>query len=342
MGPQESSVSLREFIVESCNQNAYDIACELVNTLSTDYNPIIFYGPPNSGKTHLLSATYHEIRKHFPEKNSLYIRGDEFYQRYTYSLKYRTYQSFRETHRRCDIFFLEDIHLLVNKKKTQQELMFTLSTLMERKCMILVSSRLHIKEILLDSGLENRLFHGLIIKMDPLSREKIMDYCRQQAHFYKVPIDEKIFETILNSFGDSFGDFRKILHNILICCSSQKTPITSAMVEKAIEKSGMHTRITLEQILREVASYYKLSSPAILQEKTGHRSLLGPKYTAMFLVKELIGMETRDLQRTFGGRSESAVRYAFDKVKEDENLLGICNYLRKKMTHLKEIGRAHV
>lgn len=42
------------------------------------YNPLYLYGMPGVGKTHLLYATANSVTQHFPGKNVVYVKGEQF------------------------------------------------------------------------------------------------------------------------------------------------------------------------------------------------------------------------------------------------------------------------
>jgi chromosomal replication initiator protein len=233
-------------------------------------------------------------------------------------------------HRSCQYFLLDDLELLKNKYKTQQELMFTLNTLKEKSCQIVMSSQFHAKEMPLDLPLANRLTTGLLIKVSPLSRQAILDYCRRNAAFYQVSVADEALEAMVDSFDGSFGRFKKILGNILILCSSQKQGITTPLVDKVMQNVRHGKTIALANILAKVIEYYNISLPSLLLKKNGTRALTNPKFIAIALAKVLLNMNMKELQESFE-RSESAIRYALAKVSHDSELQTVFQSLCKKI-----------
>ena len=74
---------------------AYETAKTLIKTGKCEYNPIVFYGPENSGKSHLLQSIAKGIEKNFPSRCIVYLQGREFYQSYRRAAKEGKYQNFR-------------------------------------------------------------------------------------------------------------------------------------------------------------------------------------------------------------------------------------------------------
>ena len=68
------------FIVGSSNRFAY-AACTSVargDNADNTYNPLFIYGDSGLGKTHLLTAISHEMKKRNPNLNIIYVTGETF------------------------------------------------------------------------------------------------------------------------------------------------------------------------------------------------------------------------------------------------------------------------
>ncbi len=329
---QVKACYLQEFIVDPGNDLAYRIADSLARSLASEYNPVVFYGPQQSGKSHLMKGIAKEITQRYPEVNILYTPAEEFHHAYRQSLRQKHYQGFREVYRSCDILFLDDLHLLENKIKTQQELMFTIASLHQKCRPVVLSSRVHIKEAPLRADLIAKLTNGLAIKVCPLSRERIIEYTLQLARLHKIVTEQQAVAAICNSFPGHFGDFKKMIHKLFVIFAARKFALTMSVAEKLLQAQIKVSRqITIEQILQEVAAYYRLPSPLVLQQrKTGHK-LARPRYVAIFLAKKLLAAGNKQLQENFGAGSESAIRYALSKVEKDENLQKVATILYRQL-----------
>ena len=68
------------FVTGSSNHGAYEIANIIVNTQNTfDFTDVcIFYGKRGLGKTHLLRSIAHNFLKTQPDKNVIYMDGEDF------------------------------------------------------------------------------------------------------------------------------------------------------------------------------------------------------------------------------------------------------------------------
>jgi len=75
--------------------------------------------------------------------------------------------------------------------------------------------------------------------------------------------------------------------------------------------------VTIDNIQRVVADYYKLKMSDLLSKRRS-RSVARPRQVAMALAKELTNYSLPEIGESFGGRDHTTVLHACRKVKELE------------------------
>ncbi|NUM35214.1 MAG: AAA family ATPase [Candidatus Brocadiae bacterium] len=328
--------SLREFLIEPENQLAYNIASGLIEGKEVQYNPLVFYGPENSGKTHLLHSVHKEIQKKYPDSEVMYLTAKKFHENFSRACHHKEYSIFRNTYRECQYLFIEDMEYLTNKIKTQQELIFTMNALQAKSCQIIFSSSLPLRLLSLEAGLLSRISNGLLLPMQPLSKKTVLEYCRKTASVYGVNGDSEAFESLWEHCGKSFGNFQKTFLHIVIIMSQKKQSISLPLVQSSI-KMYMEQRnpCTIEKLLECIAEYYQVPLET-LKEKNGKQSSANAKSVAIFLAKDLLGMDVKQIQEIFGKRSESSIRYIFQKIASEPSLQSDQQKIRQRMDLLKQ------
>ena len=337
----EKEHSLREFLIEPENQLAYNIASGLIEGNEVKYNPLFFYGPENSGKTHLLCAVYKEIKKKYPDSHEvLYLTAKEFHEHFARACHHNEYSIFRNTYRECQYLFVENLEYLANKIKTQQELIFTMNALQAKPSQIVFSSQLPLRLLALEPGLISRLSNALLLPLQPLSKNTVIEYCKKTASVYGVQGEDKAIESLWEHCGKSFGNFQKMFHHIVVLLSKKKQTISLPLVESSIkaclEKAEPYT---LEKLLECIAEYYQVPLES-LKEKNGRQSLAKAKSIAIFLAKDFLGMDVKQIQEIFGKRSESSIRYIFQKISIDPSLQSDQQKIRQKMTIYRQTQKS--
>ena len=76
--PLNSKYTFELFVSGTGNQFAHAAAMAVANNSPDTYNPLFIYGGVGLGKSHLLNAIGHQIRKNSPEKNVCYCSAEKF------------------------------------------------------------------------------------------------------------------------------------------------------------------------------------------------------------------------------------------------------------------------
>ncbi|MGH9548651.1 MAG: DnaA ATPase domain-containing protein, partial [Terriglobales bacterium] len=113
------------FVIGSGNQFAH-AACQAVSERpSKAYNPLFLYGGVGMGKTHLMQAIGHEIKRRQPQSAICYVSSEKFTNEMINSLRYDKMISFRDKFRGVDVLLVDDIQFLAQKERTQEEFFHT-------------------------------------------------------------------------------------------------------------------------------------------------------------------------------------------------------------------------
>ena len=120
------------FVVGPSNQLACSAAQAVADAPGRRYNPLFIYGSSGLGKTHLLYAIAHKIRRQSPSARILYIKGDEFINDFIETVRSgRSMNEFRIKYREADLMLVDDIQFVAGKVETQNEFFHTFNTLYE-------------------------------------------------------------------------------------------------------------------------------------------------------------------------------------------------------------------
>ena len=94
-------------------------------------------------------------------------------------------------------------------------------------------------------------------------------------------------------------------------------PITLEFTKEALKDllSLQARLITIENIQKTVADYYKLRVSELLSERRS-RSVARPRQVAMALAKELTSHSLPEIGEAFGGRDHTTVLHACRRIKE--------------------------
>ena len=173
-----------DFEVGTSNQLAAHSADTIVEEPGHTYNPLFIHGPHGVGKTHLLHAIGNEL---------LAMRGgairvacvsaSTFVDDLICALQDGTVERWRARYRFVDALLLDDVHLLADKERTQEEIFHVFNALhADGRQIVLVSDRPPRLLDGLSERLRSRFEGGLVVEIgtpDTALREKL--YARHLA-----------------------------------------------------------------------------------------------------------------------------------------------------------------
>jgi chromosomal replication initiator protein len=129
-----------------------------------NYNPLFIYGDSGLGKTHLLYAIAHVIRKREKGSKIAYVKGDDLTNELVAAIRAGPAKTaeMREKYRQADLLLVDDVQFIAGKKQTQEEFFHTFNTLYESGKQIVLTSDRPPSEM---TQLEDRLLHP--VRMGP-------------------------------------------------------------------------------------------------------------------------------------------------------------------------------
>ena len=127
-------LTFENFIKGKSNELAYAycIAVSGKNNVNNQlhksmFNPLFIYGDSGLGKTHLLKAIEHEVRKNHPDLNVIYTTGESFTNELVRAVSEQNTSEFHDKYRKCDFLLVDDIQFIAGKEMTQEEFSTTAS-----------------------------------------------------------------------------------------------------------------------------------------------------------------------------------------------------------------------
>lgn len=306
------------FVVGPFNELAYSAAQAVYKTPGIAYNPLFVYGKTGLGKTHLLQAIGNGIKKDSSDKKVFYVTSEKFFLDYVTAVQANKIYIFKEKYRKYDVFIMDDIQVLANKKGTQEELFHLFNILSDNNKQIIFSSDRHYNNIPnIEDRLKTRFGAGMIVDIsEPDFESKIAIINKKTQSFpFKVPND--VIDFLAGNFSGSIREIEGVI-NVVFCQSQIKNkPLDLADVKKIIKNNEKPKKsASVDDIVSIVADFYGIEKESIHQ-KTRRKEVVKPRQIVMYILREDFQMSFPTIGQKLGGRDHTTVIHSCEKIKND-------------------------
>lgn len=308
--------SFESFVVGSCNQFAHAAARAVADHPANRYNPLFIYGGVGMGKTHLMHAIGRALMGHRAGMKVVYTSSERFMNEMIASIRTDKMSQFHQQYRNADALLVDDIQILANRERTQEEFFHTFNELYEHGKQIVISSDRPPKEV---SGLMDRLRSrfewGLMVDVQPPDLETKMAILDKKAEAEGIELPEDVRIHIATKTKSNVRELEGALVKLIAYSSVTDTHINLAMAQQVLKglSAGNEKRITVETIIKAVAEKFSLQ-PAQLKQKTNVQQIAYPRQIAMYLCKELTAASLPEIGRHFNGKHHTTVLHSVQKI----------------------------
>ena len=314
------------FVIGKSNELAAAAAHAAAESPGKTYNPLFIYGATGLGKTHLMQAIAQQVIGRQPETRVLYVGAEQFINEVIESIHSRTMPEFRRRYRSdVDLFLVDDVHFLEGKEMTQEEFFHTFNALYEGNKQIVLTSDRPPKEI---PGLEDRLISrfewGMVADIGTPDLEHRIAILRKKAYqdHLELTIPDDVLRFIAEHIRSSVRELEGCIIKLLLFASLKNREITIELAREALadkirqgEESAFAGPATpsIDRVQEVVARRWGVT-PEGLRSKARTKTLTIPRQVAMYLARDMLGMQLVEIGQAFGGRDHSTVIHSVDKV----------------------------
>jgi len=325
------------FVIGAGNQFAHAAARAVAERPSKAYNPLFLYGGVGMGKTHLMQAIGHEVKKHEPEMAICYVSSEKFTNDMINALRYNKMTSFRERYRNIDVLLIDDIQFLVHKERTQEEFFHTFNALHESLRQIVIASDRPPKELAeIEDRLRSRFEWGLIADIQPPDLETKVAILQKKAESEHVHLPTDVALYIASNIRSNVRELEGALIRLTAYSSLTGGELNLQTAQEVLKNviDSQAKKITIDSIQKVVSEQFGLR-PAEIKAKNNSRVIVYPRQIAMFLAKHLTDASLPEIGRQFGGKHHTTVLHSVEKIEEarktDKDLNRLLNKLSEAL-----------
>ena len=313
--------TFENYIVGSNNRFAHAAAIAVSENPGTKYNPLYIYGGVGLGKTHLMQAIGHAIKKNNPNINIIYTTGESFTNELVSAIMRDNSdnESFRNKYRKIDVLLIDDIQFLAGKEKCQEEFFHTFNTLFESGKQIILSSEKPPKQInMLEERLKTRFEMGLTVDIQAPDYETRLAILKKKRDNERYVMDDSVLVKIATKVTSNIRELEGVFNKLIAYTSFTNNELTDDIIDNTIESILVKTTnvITSKLIMQVVAKFFNIKVDDMLSVNRS-KNVAYPRQIAMFLCRNVINMTFPQIGRDFGGKDHTTVLHAYNKIEAE-------------------------
>lgn len=219
----------------SANQLALKAFDAVIEQPGLRYNPLLLHGPSGTGKTHFVHALGNAVRAAWPGKAVACLSAAAFVEELVAAMQEGGIVRWRARFRAADVFILDDVHLLGDKERTQDELFHLFNHLYDRGCQIVLTSDRLPREIHgLADRLRSRFEGGLVVALqapDRALRERLVQRALLEA---EQEADQALVAMLADREVQSIRELGGLMTRLLASAQLHDRPLTLDLARREL------------------------------------------------------------------------------------------------------------
>jgi chromosomal replication initiator protein len=306
------------FVVGKSNEFAHAASRAVAEQPSKAYNPLFLYGGVGMGKTHLMHAIGHTIKKRNPAMRLCYVSAEKFTIEVINSLRFDRMITFRDRFHTVDVLLVDDIQFIAGKERTQEEFFHTFNALYEQQKQIVISSDCLPKDInSIEERLRSRFEWGLIADIQPPDLETKIAILQKKAENDRFALPDDVAEYIARAIKSNVRELEGALTRLMAYASLTGAIVSLATAQQVLRNiiASQEKRVTIDLIQKRVSEHFNLREQD-LKVRSNTRAIAYPRQIAMYIVKQLTTASLPEIGRQFGGKHHTTVLHSINKIEE--------------------------
>ena len=324
--------TFENFVIGDSNRMAYSMAVHVAEAPGKSImNPLFIYGKSGLGKTHLMRAIQNYVHENLPGLRTVYVDSAELLSDYTdasaaHDKDKHSYRNFKNRYLDADILLIDDIQWFQGKKQTLDIVFQIFNSLTDQGKQVVLSADRAPKNIDIDERYITRFNSGGTFDIQPPEVETKMGIVKSfieeyaaASGFPRFTIPDDAQRYIAENSSSNIRELKSAVTKVIYHINAfHKQDISPQEVRDLLENhfsSGPTKKLTIEDIQREVESYYKISHADLVGNKRP-RNITYARQVAMYLSRTLLDEPYAQIGKSFGGRDHTTVMYSVNTVEE--------------------------
>ena len=307
--------TLSSFVVGDHNRVAVTAATTMLRKVGA-ISPLLVYGPPGCGKTHLLRAIQLAARQKRGVVRAIYLSADQFTTYFLEALRGSGLPSFRRKYRDVHLLLIDNVQFFSGKRATMVELQHTMDELSRQgRQLVLAADRPPSHMSGLGPELIARMSGGVVCGMENADFRTRLTILRQLTQERKLSVPSGVLEMLAEQMRGDVRQLQGAMNRLNLTSEALGCPVTRELAEATLADvfSTMHRAVGLTDISKAVCGLFGLE-PCELKSERRTQKITQPRMLAMWLARKYTRAAYSEIGDFFGNRAHSTVISAQQKV----------------------------
>jgi chromosomal replication initiator protein len=321
---------LDDVVIGPGNRLALTAAKRLVEEQNPSaVSPLFIHSDTGLGKTHLLQGICRAFADRTSRPQSVrYVTAEQFTNEYVASIRANTIDAFRNRIRKLDLLAMDDVHFLVNKVRTQGELMHTLDEIGLIGARVVMAADEHPRAMKkFSQALISRFLSGMVVQIDAPDLSTRTDIVRRLAAARGLAMQDAAVETIagrcVGSVRELEGTLTKLAALQTIANDMGDPPgapargeVGMVLVEQLFKDHDWRPRspIRIATVIDTVCARLGISRVDLMGSSRHRRVVLGRALVA-YLSRDMTTHSYPEIARALGRSYHSTIHTAEQRLK---------------------------
>jgi chromosomal replication initiator protein len=329
------------FISGDSNKLAYRNAMMCAERGALFANPLYIFGGVGLGKTHLMQAMGNLILDDDINKKVLYIESQDFVDEYSKAAKSNKFAEFEEKYNDLDAFLVDDIQMLSNAPKCQEQFFKIFNNMYNNQKLIVIASDrpANMLNNIMDR-LTSRFNWGMQVDIEKPDQElRVQILKRKLLESTDQVVPDDVLEFIAKNFTENIRDLEGALRRVLSYGVTFDRDITVDLAKEALmsllkNSNSQESGDSYDKVMSIVANFYQIDLSDLIGSKRSAK-FTTPRHVCMYILKNHYNLPYKKIGYHMGGRDHTTIISAVEKIslqmKQDAEMKMAIDTILKKI-----------
>ena len=303
-----------EFLAGPENRLVEPAVRSVLDDPANGYNPLLFYGPTGTGKSHLARGLAAEWKARHLRQRVLCTTAADFVRELTDAIQTQATDELRERYAAAALLVLEDLDRLAGEHDVQEELVQTLDALLAADGrVVLTASTAPARLPGIMPRLRSRLESGLTVPLAPPGPGARLAVVEQLARLRELELSESAAQLLAEGLPVTVPELLDVLVQLEASDQLEGGRIDGKAARQFLAVRDGRRQVALHPIAVSTARLFALK-PSELRSASRRQAVVTARGVAMYLARQLTAKSLDQVGRYFGGRDHTTVIYGCRKT----------------------------